>query len=64
MEDKKEFKKPITLPENAPVDYAFENMLKKFKRESEEIIREVKERRYYRKPSALKREQLKKSKRK
>jgi ribosomal protein S21 len=36
-------------------DPIFENMLKKIKRESEEIIREVKERRYYIKPSMKKR---------
>jgi ribosomal protein S21 len=62
MEDKKEFKK-INLPENVPIDSIFENMMKKFKRESESIIREVKERRYYVKPSEKKR-LARKSKRK
>jgi len=64
MEEKKEFKKPIQLPENVPIDSIFESMLKKFKRESEEIIREVKERRYYVKPSMKKRLAQKESRRK
>lgn len=64
MEEKKEFKKPITLPENVPTDYAFENMLKKFKKESESVIREIKERRYYVKPSEKKRLALRSPKRK
>lgn len=63
MDEQKEFKK-VVLPENVPTDFAFESMLKKFKRDSEEIIREVKDRRYYIKPSLKKRLAKKESKRK
>jgi ribosomal protein S21 len=57
MSDQREFKKPITLPENVPIDYTFERMLKNFMKEVDKsgILREVKARRYYIKKSELKR---------
>lgn len=57
MSDQREFKKPITLPENVPIDYAFERMLKNFMKDVDKsgILREVKARRYYIKKSELKR---------
>lgn len=57
MSDQREFKKPITLPENVPIDYAFERMLKNFMKDVDKsgILREVKVRRYYIKKSELKR---------
>jgi len=63
MDDTK--KKPVTLPENVMVDYAFENMLKKFIHDVKKsgVLEETKARRYYLKPSLKKRLALK-SKRK
>lgn len=56
MEDKKEFKKPVILPEHVSIDYTFEKMLKNFQKQVEKsgILQEVKERRYYSKPSEIK----------
>jgi len=50
-------KKQVHLPENVMVDYAFENMLKKFIHEVKKngILEEVRARRYYVKPSMIKR---------
>jgi ribosomal protein S21 len=64
MSDPKENKKPINLPENTIMDYNFERMLKSFKKQVEQdgIIEEIKRRKYYTKPSELKR-LIKKSKR-
>jgi ribosomal protein S21 len=53
MSDPKEQKKEIKLPENIPVDYTFEKILKVFLKKSQDIIKEVKEKRYYQKPSAI-----------
>jgi ribosomal protein S21 len=57
MSDTHETKKTIILPENVPVDYNFERMLKSFMRQVDKmgILREVKARRYYIKPSEQKR---------
>jgi ribosomal protein S21 len=56
MEEDK-VKKPIQLPENVIVDIAFENMLKKFIHDTKKsgILEEVRTRRYYIKPSMVKR---------
>jgi ribosomal protein S21 len=65
MPDIHETKKPITtIPENVPVDYTFEKMLKSFLKQIDKdgILKEVKERRYYIKPS-MKKRLAKKSKR-
>ena len=66
MSDPKQEKKPIILPENIPIDYNFERMLKSFLKQVDKdgIIREVKERRYYIKPSAKRRAELKKPRKK
>jgi ribosomal protein S21 len=51
-------KKPeIKLPENVPVDYTFERLLKTFLKNVDKsgILKEVKARRYYEKPSAIRR---------
>lgn len=50
-------KKQIQLPTEVTVDYAFENMLKKFIHEVKKngILEEVRARRYYVKPSMIKR---------
>jgi ribosomal protein S21 len=63
MSDIKE-KKQIILPENVPTDYTFERMLKSFMKEIDKsgILKEVKARKYYIKPSEIKR-LAKKSKR-
>ena len=55
MEDKKEFKKSIQLPENVMVDYNFEKMLKSFIKQVEKdgILQEIKEKKYYQKPSEI-----------
>jgi ribosomal protein S21 len=55
MPDSKQDKKPIILPENVPMDFTFEKMLKSFLKEVEKngILKEVKERRYYQKPSEI-----------
>ena len=65
MADPRDSKKPeIKLPENVPVDFTFERMLKSFMKQVEKsgILQEIKERRYYIKPSTKKR-LAKKSKR-
>lgn len=56
MLDPKENKKPIILPENTQIDYQFDKMLKFFIKSVEKsgILQEVKERRYYSKPSEIK----------
>ena len=58
----KEVKKvEVKLPENVPVDYNFERMLKSFIKNVDKlgILKEVKERRYYIKPSERRREEEK-----
>jgi len=57
MSDQKETKKQITLPENTPIDYTFEKMLKSFLKQVQKdgILEQVKKRRYYIKPSEIKR---------
>jgi ribosomal protein S21 len=58
----KESKKPeVKLPENVPIDYNFERMLKSFIKNVDKlgILKEVKERRYYTKPSERRREEEK-----
>jgi len=64
MSDPIKEKKAIILPENVPVDYTFERMLKSFMKNVDKsgILKEVKARRYYIKPSEVKR-LAKKSKR-
>lgn len=61
-----ENKKSIQLPENISVDYAFEKMIKSFlkKIQKDGIIQEVIKRRYYSKPSTLKRAKKKEIERK
>ena len=60
--DKESKKAEIKLPENVPIDYNFERMLKSFIKNVEKtgILQQVKDRRYYRKPSEVKREEAKK----
>jgi ribosomal protein S21 len=50
-------KKQVQLPTNVSVDYAFENMMKKFIHDVKKngILEEVRARRYYVKPSMVKR---------
>jgi ribosomal protein S21 len=58
MSDPKDSKKPeIKLPENVPVDYTFEKTLKYFMKQVDKIgiLKEVKMRRYFIKPSEIKR---------
>jgi ribosomal protein S21 len=58
MSDPRDSKKPeIKLPENVPVDYTFERLLKTFLKNVDKsgILKEVKARRYYEKPSAIRR---------
>jgi ribosomal protein S21 len=64
MSDPIKEKKAIILPENVAVDYIFERMLKSFMKDVDKsgILKEVKARRYYVKPSEIKR-LAKKSKR-
>jgi ribosomal protein S21 len=64
MSDPKKEKKEIKLPENVMVDYTFERMLKSFNNQVDRdgILQEVRARRYYIKPSEVKR-LAKKSKR-
>jgi ribosomal protein S21 len=52
-----ETKNKVITPTEGPVDFAFENLLKGFNREVKKlgIIEEVRRRRYYEKPSALRR---------
>jgi ribosomal protein S21 len=66
MSDPKETKKvEIKLPENVPVDYAFERLLKNFMKQVDKsgVLQEVKARRYYEKPSSIKRRLMKKNRR-
>jgi ribosomal protein S21 len=65
MSDPKEIKKEIKLPENIPTDWNFERMLKTFLKSVEKsgVLQEIRERRYYEKPSAKKRRLSKKGKR-
>ena len=61
--NEKETKRPeVKLPENVPIDYEFDKRLKRFMKDVDKsgILQEVKGRRYYRKPSELKREEQKK----
>ena len=55
MSDPRENKKEVKLPENVPVDYVFEKMLKSFLKDVAKngIIQEVRNRRYYNKPSEI-----------
>jgi ribosomal protein S21 len=57
MLDPKKEKKEIKLPENVAVDYAFERMLKSFLHQVDKdgILQEIRARRYYIKPSEIKR---------
>jgi ribosomal protein S21 len=59
MSENKEPKKPsdVILPENIPIDYLFEKMLKTFMKQVDKsgILQEVRARRYYVKPSMIKR---------
>jgi ribosomal protein S21 len=58
MSDPKENKRPeVKLPENVPVDYNFEKMLKNFIKQVDKsgVLQQVKARRYYVKPSEIKR---------
>ena len=60
--DKETKKTEVKLPENVPIDYNFERMLKSFTKNVDKlgILKEVKARRYYIKPSEQKREDAKK----
>ena len=62
MSDNRNEKKPVVLPENVQVDYEFEKKIKTFIKDVKKlgIIEEVRRRRYFIKPSALKREHDKK----
>ena len=64
MSDIREKKPEIKIPENTPIDYNFERMLKSFMKDVDKsgILKEIKARRYYIKPSEVKR-LAKKSKR-
>ena len=55
--DNTSVKKPVQLPENVMIDYQFENMLKKFIHDVKRsgVLEEVRARRYYVKPSMVKR---------
>ena len=55
--DNKDKKITVTLPGNVIVDYSFERTLKTFIKQIDKIgiLKEVKMRRYYTKPSELKR---------
>jgi len=67
MSDPKDIKKQpiVNLPENVPVDYSFERLLKSFLKQidREGTLKEVKARRYYIKPSEVKRLAAKSKKR-
>jgi len=58
MSDEKIVKKVVTLPENTVVDYTFEKLLKEFLKRVDKsgVLKEVKARRYYIKPSEKKRQ--------
>jgi ribosomal protein S21 len=66
MIDPKDKRPEVKLPENVPVDYAFEKMLKSFIKTVEKsgVLQQVKARRYYIKKSALKRAEEKERRRK
>ena len=55
MSDLKQNKPQIAVPENVPVDYNFERMLKSFLKQVQKdgILEEIRERRYYNKPSEI-----------
>jgi len=57
MQDNQEAKKPIINVPEGPVDFLFEKMLKNFIKTVQKtgILQEVKDRRYYVKPSEKKR---------
>ena len=57
MSDPKVNKPIVNLPENVPVNYEFERMIKSFLRQVDKtgVLQEVKSRRYYIKPSEIKR---------
>lgn len=57
MSDPKKEKKEVKIPENVPVDYTFERMLKSFLHQVDKdgILQEIRARRYYIKPSEVKR---------
>lgn len=57
MSDQKDKKSIITPSINTPVDYAFDRMLKSFMKQVDKtgVLQEVRARRYYIKPSELKR---------
>ena len=65
MSEEKKFK-PVVLPENVPVNYEFEKMLKGFLKQvqKEGKLDEVKKRKYYIKPSEIKRAEEKERRRK
>ena len=66
MNNEREIKKPITDVPTAPVDYAFEKLIKGFMKQIEKdgILQEVKDRKYYNKPSDIKRASRKELERK
>jgi len=55
MSDPKQEKKEVKLPENVSVDYTFERMLKSFIKQVEKdgVLQEIRDRRYYQKPSVI-----------
>lgn len=58
-------KQPTQLPAEVPVNIEFEKMLKNFLKDVNKsgILREVRDRMYYKKPSQVRREKLSKGKR-
>lgn len=64
MDNRDNKKQPVTPPENTPIDYNFERMFKNFVKTVQKsgVLEQIKARRYYIKPSELKR-MAKKSKR-
>jgi ribosomal protein S21 len=65
MAELKEKKYPVVnLPENVPVDFNFERMLKTFMKQVDKsgVLKEVKARRYHIKPSEQKRLDRKRTK--
>lgn len=57
MSDYKDKKPIVNLPENVPINYEFDRMLKFFMKQVDKngILQEIRARRYYIKPSAIKR---------
>ena len=55
MNDFKQNKPQVKLPENTPTDYNFEKMMRSFLKQVQRygILREVRERQYYNKPSEI-----------